>query len=270
MHSAAVAAFQEDAGLFHLPCKDRSIVLFLKGTQRLYDKPAKPKAAMTQKILIKYIKEALGKDVKGSVLSAECHKWRAAIFELFAYLAMARHSDLAHVETSDVEVFEDRLIVKFHTRKNNRGHKGHSVILLASEDELCPVKLYRKYIRRLSEARGEEYHGFILPSFGKKKGVYFPTKTAASISTIRAVQKKLLVKINIDPKLFGCHSGRRGGATDSAEAGIEYSETAEAGGWAKGSLMPEHYDTMGKERTKIKVALVLRLTQKEKRKSKKK
>jgi integrase len=181
------------------------------------------------------------------------------MFELMAYLAMVRHSDLSHVETSDIEVQEGRLVIKFHTRKNDRNHRGHSVILLASEDEFCPVRLYAKYIRRLSAAGGKPFQGPLLPSFGKKKGVYFPTKSAASIGAIRAVQKKMLESINVDPKLFGCHSGRRGGATDSAEAGIEYEDTAEAGGWAKGSLMPAHYDSLGKERSRIKVALVVRL-----------
>jgi hypothetical protein len=220
MHTAAVAAFQEDAGFFHLPCRERSIVLFLKGTQRLYSRPAKPKAVMTQKILRKLVLKALGADVRSDRLKAPCHMWRGAMFELIAYLAMVRHADLAHVETKDIEICDERMVITFHTRKNDRGHRGHSVILLATQEGLCPVKLYRKYLRRLSEAVGHAYHGPLLPSFGKKKGCYFPTNTAAGISTIRSVQKKILISINVDPKLFGCHSGRGGGATVSAEAGI--------------------------------------------------
>jgi integrase len=214
---------------------------------------------MTQKILRKLVKEALGKDLKRRQPKADCHMWREAIFEVLAYLAMARHSDLARVETGDVVVAEDRLTISFHTRKNDRVHRGHSVVLLATEDELCPVSLFKKYLERLSIPGGQPYQGPLLPAFGKKGGIYFPTKTAATIGAIRNVQKKLLERINVDPKLFGCQSGRRGAATDSAEAGIEYSETQKFGGWAKGSLMPEHYDSLGKERAKIKVALVLRV-----------
>jgi acyl-CoA thioesterase FadM len=166
MHTAAVAAFQEDAGCFHLPCRDRRIVLFLKGSQRLYSKPAKPKAAMTQNILEKFVRKALGKDIHKDALKAECHMWRAAIFELIAYLAMARHSDLAQVETGDIEVEDDRMTINFHTRKNDRVHKGHSVFFLATGDDLCPVALYRKYIKRLSDASGGVYweeKGRVLP-----------------------------------------------------------------------------------------------------------
>jgi hypothetical protein len=209
MNTAAIAAFQEDAGHFHMPCKDRSVVLFLKGTQRLYSKPAKPKAAMTKKILESFIRKAVGTDVRTQTLKAELHRWRAAMFEMMAYLAMARYSDLARPETADVQTRTDRLILSFNTRKNDQVHRGHEVMILATGGELCPVKLYQKYLARLSAAAEKEFHGPILPSFSKKKGIYSPTRGAASWWTIRAVQKKMLISINIDPRFFGCHSGRR-------------------------------------------------------------
>jgi hypothetical protein len=70
MNTAAIAAYQEDAGFFHMPCRDRSIVLFLKGTVRLYKQPAKPKAAMTQKNLEEVYQESVGEGPDGTELES--------------------------------------------------------------------------------------------------------------------------------------------------------------------------------------------------------
>jgi hypothetical protein len=76
---------------------------------------------------------------------------------------------------------------------------------------------------------------------------------------MRAIQKKVLISINLDPTKFGLHSGKRGSATDSASAGNDESETCLFGGWKKDSQMPAHYDDLRKMKAKIKVALSLRL-----------
>jgi hypothetical protein len=159
----------------------------------------------------------------------------------------------------DIEVYEDRLVLNFSTRKNDVNHKGHSVVLLATYNDLCPVNLYAKYIDRLSAARGRPYEGPLLPAFGKKSKQYFPQNSVAGYATMRNVQQKLLISINMDPTKFGLHSGRRGAATDSASAGNDESETCEFGGWCKDSTMPAHYDDLRRMKAKIKVALMLRL-----------
>jgi hypothetical protein len=265
MHAAAIAAFQEEDGFFHGPCKDRQIILFMKGSQRLYGKASNPKAAMTKRILETIVRKCVGSDLYRLTPVAPLNLWRECIFETFAYLAMARFSDLARLETSDIEVYEDKLILHFSTRKNDQIHKGHSVILLATYNDLCPVFLYNKYVDRLSIARGKRYEGPLLPAFGKKSKVYFPVGTVAGYSTMRECQKKVLVSINLDPTKFGLHSGRRGAATDSAAAGNDESETCEFGGWNKDSQMPAHYDDLRKMKAKLKVALTLRLKLNEKR-----
>jgi integrase len=214
---------------------------------------------MTKTILENFIRKAVGTDLKTTVLKAELHRWRAAMFEMLAYLAMARHSDLARLEMTDVEIREDRLVLSFNTRKNDQGHRGHNVMILATNDELCPVALFRKYQSRLSSSLGKAFYGPVIPSFSKKKGVYSPTMSAASWWTVRAIQKKMLVSNNIDPRFFGCHSGRRGGCTDSAGAGIAYAEIADFAGWTKDSLMPAHYDEMGRDRGRVKAAMSLKL-----------
>jgi integrase len=263
MHTCAIAAFHEDAGYWETsPTKNKSVVTFLKASQRVYGKPAKPKAAMTQSILAKFVEKCLGADLRRArPKSALGHMWRACIFELCAYLGMARFSDLIRLNVDDVTITKEKVTIFFLTRKNDQRHAGHTVELLATGGCFCPVKIISRYFLFLRASYGKEYRGAFLPSFKKdKQGKFVPMPgSAASYSAMRNVQKMVLKSIGLDPGRYGLHSGRRGAATDSAAAGNDASETCIFGGWVKGSSMPELYDAMRKEVASLKVAKALKL-----------
>jgi hypothetical protein len=269
MHTCAITAFHEDEGFFEdSPAKHKKVVNFLKASQRVFGKPAKPKAAMTQKILAKIVDKCLGADMRRSTsMETQGHMWRACMFELSAYLGMARFSDLIRLNMADIAVSDEKVELFFRVRKNDQTKKGHSVELLATGSSYCPVKLFRKYIRFLTMSYGKEYCGAFLPAFKKGKDKKFRPMpgSPASYSAMRNVQKTILASLGLNPTLYGLHSGRRGAATDSAAAGNDPSETCIFGGWAKGSLMPELYDAMKKEVAKMKVARALKFRGKDKR-----
>lgn len=259
MHASAIAAYQEEHGYFHAPCQHRQVVLFLKGAQKMYAKATLPKAAMSDQILLKILTKVLGITNDHSIPRAELHLWRACMFELLAYLAMARYSDLARTTMKDVDVRNDRLLINFSIRKNDQTHKGHSVLILATKDRFCPVLLFQHYRQTLSNALGSPYDGPLLPTIASRNKTYFPTQRTVSYAALRKVQKQVLLLVKIDPTKFGLHSGRRGGATKSGDCGDTESDTCEFGGWSKGSLMPSHYNENKSMSSKFKVAMSLRL-----------
>lgn len=147
--------------------------------------------------------------------------WRACNFELLAYLAMVRYSDLARIKMTDIQVGEDRLVVNFSLRKNDQTKQGHSVYILGTGGTYCPVRLFLFYQRILSDAYGRQYDGPVLPAIGKRNNIYFPDGNTASYSALRKIQKQVLMSINLQPSQFGLHSGRRRRATKSGQDGMQ-------------------------------------------------
>ena len=76
---------------------------------------------------------------------------------------------------------------------------------------------------------------------------------------LRSAQIKYLTELEIDPSLYGLHSGRNGAVFDSASAGNAPEETCTFGGWTANSRMPERYDQGRVKRARTKVANALKL-----------
>jgi hypothetical protein len=148
------------------------------------------------------------------------------------------------VKWEDISISEEVVEIQFFTRKNDTAHAGHQVRLLYTGGEFCPVALFTRYKRLLDNAFGEAYTGFLLPVVERLRGLYRPScSKPVSRAGMRSVQKMVMRKCNIDFTLFGLHSGKNGGATLAAFVKRHtLAERTAFGGWAKHSLMADHYD----------------------------
>jgi hypothetical protein len=257
MHSAAISRFHIESG-FLSPTRHASVGAFIKGAKNLLGKPACPKAALTQDLL----KQIFGYCIKSGVLARLDH-YREAIFEMAAFLGMCRFSDLVRVKWENVKIMEDCVMIVFLTRKNDQAHAGHSVKLLYTGGLYCPVALFSRYADFLSRSFGSRYPGggFLLPVIEKVRGLYRPLPNkAVSRSAMRSTQKAVMLKVGIDFRLFGLHSGKNGGATLAAFVKRHsLAERTAFGGWAKHSLMADHYDQTLMTRACEEIGMTLRI-----------
>ena len=77
-------------------------------------------------------------------------------------------------------------------------------------------------------------HFLFCPVKGNK-GKYFLQNTILSYASYRDLTKKLIEKINLNPRDFGTHSCRAGGATDLAPHVTEH-DLMVNGRWAEGPM----------------------------------
>jgi integrase len=234
---------------------------FIKGARKLLGKPAQPKTALTKDLIKKIVNvcvEAAGPDER-----ARLDRFREAIFEVAAFLGMCRFSDLVRVKWEDVHINPEFVLINFKTRKNDQFHVGHSVKLLYTGGEFCPVALFSRYKELLKKESGGVYPktGFLLPKIERSRGRYRPVATCAvSRSGMRAVQKNVMTKCGIDFQLFGLHSGKNGGATLAAFVKRHsLAERTAFGGWARNSLMADQYDQTLMARACEEIGMTLRI-----------
>jgi integrase len=243
MHSAAIARFHVENGYIS-PTRHASVSAFIKGARRLLSKPACPKAAMTHELIKKIGNFCVKEDRPDEAIRLDY--FREAIFEITAFLGMCRFSDLVRVKWQDISISSEFVIIQFNTRKNDQVHRGNLVKLLYTGGSFCPVALFTRYRLVLSAVLGDIFptSGYLLPRVDRLRGCYRPSTLAAvSRSGMRQVQKNVMSKCGIDFKLFGLHSSKNGGATLAAsEKRHTLAERTAFGGWAKNSLMADHYD----------------------------
>ena len=152
--------------------------------------------------------------------------------------------------------------IYFHTRKNDQGHKGHTVYLMYTGGSYCPILLIQQYITRLSSALGTRYpvSGAFLPHIVRKKGKYVPVSTKhAYFDATRKTQIDVMKCLQIDYKKFGLQSARRGSATKAASSGHSLTARTQFAGWAEKSKMPFRYDDDHEHREAFEIGTSLKL-----------
>jgi integrase len=238
--SASIAAFDEKAG-YVSPSLDKQVRIFCTGVKKTLSKPITRKQAMTKDILKSILRHCLSTDLYSTELVRPLPLWREAIFELFSFLGMARLDDLLHVKTSDITLSETHMTIFCATRKNDALNRGHSLVLKVTNAQFCPKRLYLMYVKRLASGPGF-YRGLLLPFMGSRASGEYLMQKEATYPQMRNTQSSVLAALKLDPKLFGCHSGRRGSCKEAKKSGRSAEQVQIAGGWSENSTTPQIYD----------------------------
>ena len=132
---------------------------------------------------------------------------------------------------SDVHRSESRILFRVGRAKNQP--EGYSFVVENRPQALVDVfGLVCQYLDTAGIQAGSEDHFFMCQA---KK----PHEQVA-LSTMHADAKRLVVAVGLDPKKFGTHSAKRGGATQAARAGLSSSQIQFLGRW-KSAEMPQKY-----------------------------
>ena len=152
---------------------------------------------------------------------------------------MCRFSEVNPLSTKDLKYSENPqptyaiLIRKSKTDQLGQGTTKY-LYSVSENSTLCPVKLTKKYLSRLSAHTPKVgYCGFLQPKVQKckKLNAQIPLpNTMIGYSSCLDESKSLLAKLGISGR-FGEHSGRRGGATAAAANGATIDEVQTLGGW---------------------------------------
>jgi hypothetical protein len=163
---------------------------------------------------------------------------------LLMTLGMMRGSEAAALLEDDVEVKSvdgiQVLMIRIQKSKTDQLRVGDTVFLAAGPDNLiCPLfwfKLYTEYFR--SAGAPNFFHS-------KKTARSQPSALKGLVpATTCHILKDRLSAIGVDPKGYGSHSCRRGGATAAVAAGVDITLVKRHGRWKSDAVYSYVDDSM--------------------------
>ena len=183
--------------------------------------------------------------------------WRTIWRATMEFHTLGRFSDLVQLRHSDVNFASSpsrHLIICFKGGKTDLYSEGTTRIVAANSDEplYCPVNLTQNYFVRL----GPCYSGYLVPSClpsaepDPSKPVPYP----------RALEdlRELLNDLGYEGKLYGEHSGKRGGATAAAESGMDMDTLKRFGHWRSSEVPSKYVDLSSRSRIEMSKQLLKR------------
>ncbi len=220
------------------PTVHETISLLFRGFRNEHYLARSPKSPVTVEILSKMY-SYLYRPVHGrDGLRASLVLWRTIWRISMEYHTLGRFGDIVGLQRGDVVYNSSpspHLQILFKGGKNDQYSEGSQRIVASNpNEEICPVKLTLNYFQFL----GPSYSGCLVPLSTANK-VPNPVKPVSYGSALSDL-KKLLQLLGCDPKLYGEHSGKRGGATAAAANGATENQLKRLGGW-RSDAMPSKY-----------------------------
>lgn len=214
----AVSAIADEYKLVKMECPTRDpLVIQLRKTLGKVAKAANPKLPLVRDHLLRFATEDSGSliDLRDRFLIG------------ITMGGMMRQSETVGLRFSNAvrDVWiesigkEEALFIFVQKSKTDQERKGHTIVISAAEDKrICVVNVFKEYSKRRNAAAEYLFH-------------QNDSVRPLSSKTPNGIIKKWLKKIGVDPKRYGSHSMRKGGATAAAEKNISERLIMRHGNW---------------------------------------
>ena len=204
----------------HKLCGDRNptdssmVKLALQAVKRKQSRAKCPKQPITVECLKTLCRQFGGQ--KTSLLNL-----RFVAMSLLAFYGFFRYDELSKIRTKNVSFAEDHLVIHVEKSKTDVFREGNKVFIAATKTEICPVEMLKRYfVEAKLNDDPNEFFIFRKISSRKKGQRLCATNTKLSYQRGLSILKQKLSEIGYDPKAFGLHSFRSGGATLAANSGV--------------------------------------------------
>ena len=164
---------------------------------------------MTPQILEKLVNAFAGK-------KASLSDVRIVAICLVGFVGFLRFSEVAHLRESDVHIFHDHAELFIEASKTDQYRDGSWVVIARSDLVTCPVAMLERYMKLGKVSNSPLFRGIDRTKFGEQ----LRKKGGISYTRVRELVLQKLAALGFDPKQFGLHSLRSGGASAAANAGV--------------------------------------------------
>ena len=220
---------------YDIPSQHPLIQQVSEAARRILAKPKSRKKPLTGDIVASILKRLQD----GSLADLQV----AALFAL-GFFGFLRWDDLSRLTPANLVFAPTHLTVFLEKRKNDQFREGSQVLIARSEESVCPVAVVEKFLRV-----GEHDRQMVMwRRMQKTKNGVRLRKEIMSYSRAAELVKKEIKTEGLDPKQYGLHSLRSGGASTAAAVGISDRLLQRQGGWhtasAKNNYISESLDTL--------------------------
>ena len=185
--------------------------IVLDGLQRKLAKPKVRKEPVTTDMMSTLVKSL------GDVPSLTDVQLVAAC--LLAFSAFLHYDELAKLRYCDVTFSPLRMAVHIASSKTDQYRHGDNILVARTGSATCPVDMLERYYTMAALSTQSKLHlfwGIVVT----KNGECLRSQGSLSYTRLRELFLSKLSQLGFDPKQFGLHSLRSGGASAAANAGV--------------------------------------------------
>lgn len=184
----------------------------LAGAKRILAHRSSKKEPITPEILHKMFARFI-------TPSAELPVIRTMTICLLGYAGFFRFSELAALRESDIVFYDEHVEIFVESSKTDQFRDGAWVPIARTASEICPVAMLRRYFR-VADIQGDADKLLFRGLSPTKQGYRLRPSGGLSYTRVRELVLEKVKEIGLDPKQFGLHSLRSGGASAAANAGV--------------------------------------------------
>ena len=141
---------------------------------------------------------------------------------LLSFAGFLRFSEAVNLRRGDLKFFSTHMTLFLESSKTDQYRDGHTLLISGLPSQICPVAITAGFLKRLRLQH--KHDAFIFRAmFWHRRSRVHKLKTSnkpISYSTARRDTLTLVKRIGLNPKKFGLHSARSGGATAAANKGV--------------------------------------------------
>ena len=141
---------------------------------------------------------------------------------LLAYARFFRIEEVLHFKYGDISFHSGYVVINLEVSKTDQLRKGNQVVIAeSSNDDTCPVKIFKRYLSHLESSPVDPSH-YVFRALSKTRSGHtlVSINKPISYSSVRDYFKSTFKDIEPDITLFSTHSLRAGGASAAANAGV--------------------------------------------------
>lgn len=197
------------------PTQDHTVKAIVEAAKRKLGKAVTKKEPLSPADIRKIV------DIKAGT-KANLMQLRAATICTISYAGFLRFSDLVRIKRSHLEFHETHMRIFLEKAKNDVYREGKWVTIAKTGEKTCPCSILIRFLTAAGMLKISNKFLFRGCTFYKSSDTYRlrAGNVALSYTSVREMVKDVVEEIGLDPKKFGTHSLRSGGATRAAEKGI--------------------------------------------------
>ena len=182
------------------------------GAKRMLAHRVTKKEPITAEILHKLVDNSISDN-------AELPAVRTIAICLLGYAGFFRFSEIASLKESDIGIYNDHMEVFVESSKTDQFRDGAWVPIACTHSKICLVAMMERYCC-LAESKGDSDKYLFRGLSRTKTGHRLRPSGGISYTREQELVLERIKAIGLDPKQFGLHSLRSGGASAAANAGV--------------------------------------------------
>ena len=139
---------------------------------------------------------------------------------LLSFAGFLRFDEVSKLRLDDIQFYRTHMSLFLEGSKTDIYREGHTVVISRVPASCCPVDTLARFLELGKIAKGDT---FLFRAVTRLKGGRYKFRSPnvpLSYTTCRTGALELVAKVGLDPKVFGLHSARSGGATAAANRGV--------------------------------------------------